>query len=207
MFFNISIIIWSPPSFSVISCILFHIISIHAKLFLIVMPHVMLFASMLHLTLIAVLGMLHYHLYKSSCCCSVAMSDSSWPQGLQHARLCSLIISLSLPKLMSIASVMPSKHLILRSPLLLLLSIFLIIRVFFPMSWLFASGGQSIRTSASALVFMLPMSIQCWFPLRLTCLISLLSKGPSRFFSSTTVRKHQFFGALPSLWSSSHNRT
>ena len=78
---------------------------------------------------------------------------------------------------------------------------------FFPMSWLFASGGQSIRTSASALVFMLPVNIQCWFPLRLTHLISLPSKGPSRFFSSTTVRKHQFFGALPSLWYSSHTRT
>uniref|UniRef100_A0AC11DA53 Metabolism of cobalamin associated A n=1 Tax=Ovis aries TaxID=9940 RepID=A0AC11DA53_SHEEP len=61
----------------------------------------------------------------------------------------------------------------------------------FPMSWPFASGGQSIGTSASASV--LPMSIQGWFPLGLTGLISLLSEGPSRVFSSTTVRKHQFF--------------
>ena len=46
--------------------------------------------------------------------------------------------------------------------------------------------------------------IQGWFPLGLTSLISLLSKGLSRVFSSTTVWKHQFFGAQPSLWSNSH---
>ena len=54
----------------------------------------------------------------------------------------------------------------------------------FPMSWLFASGGQSIRASASVL----PMNIQCWFPLGLTGLISLQSKGLSRVLSSTTVQ-------------------
>ena len=73
----------------------------------------------------------------------------------------------------------------------------------FPMSWLFVSGGQSIGASASASV--LPMSIQGWFPLGLTDLISLLSKRLSGVFSSTTVWRNQFFGALPSLWSSSHN--
>ena len=65
----------------------------------------------------------------------------------------------------------------------------------FPMSLLFASGGQSIGTSASASV--LPVNIQGWFPLRLVGLISLQSlqsKWLSRVFSSTTVRKHQFFG-------------
>jgi len=61
----------------------------------------------------------------------------------------------------------------------------------FPMSWLSISGGQSIGVSASASV--LPMNIQGWFPLGLTGLILLLSKGPSKVFSSTTVRKHQFF--------------
>ena len=60
----------------------------------------------------------------------------------------------------------------------------------FPMSWLFASGGQSIGVSTSASV--LPMNIQGWFPLWLTGLISLLSKGLSRVFSSTTVWKYQF---------------
>ena len=65
----------------------------------------------------------------------------------------------------------------------------------FPVSQLLASGGQRIGVSASASV--LPMNIQDWFPLRLTGLISLLSKGLSRVFSSTTVRKHQFFGTQP----------
>ena len=63
----------------------------------------------------------------------------------------------------------------------------------FPMRWLFTSGGQSIGISASASV--LSMNIQGWFPLGLTGLISLLSKGLSRVFSSTAVQKHQFFGA------------
>ena len=72
----------------------------------------------------------------------------------------------------------------------------------FPMSRLFASGDQSIGASASASV--LPMNIQGWFPLELTGLISIQSMGLSRVFSSTTVGKHQFFGAQPSLWSSSH---
>ena len=61
----------------------------------------------------------------------------------------------------------------------------------FPMSLLFASGGQSIRASASASV--LPMNIQDWSPLGLTGLISLQSKGLSRAFCNT-VQKHQSFG-------------
>ena len=72
----------------------------------------------------------------------------------------------------------------------------------FAVSWLFASGGQSIEASVSTSI--LPMSIQGWLPLRLTGLISLQPKGLSRVFSSTTVQKHQFFGTLPSLQSSSH---
>jgi len=75
----------------------------------------------------------------------------------------------------------------------------------FPMSWLFASDDQSIGASVSASV--LPMNIQDWFPLELTGLISLLSKGLSRVFSNTTVQKHQFFGAQPSLWPISHIST
>ena len=71
----------------------------------------------------------------------------------------------------------------------------------FPMRWLFTSGSQSIGALASASV--LPMNIQGWFPLGLTGLISLLSKGLSRVFS-TTVRKHQFFSVQPSLRSNSH---
>ena len=71
----------------------------------------------------------------------------------------------------------------------------------FPKSWLFTSGSQSIRSSALASV--LPMNIHSWFPLGLIGLISLLSKGLWRVFSSTTIRKHQFLMAQPSLWSNS----
>ena len=72
----------------------------------------------------------------------------------------------------------------------------------FPVSWLFASGGQRVGASASASV--LPMSIQGWFPLGPT---PLQSKELSSVFSGTTVWKHQFFGALPSLWFNSHTYT
>ena len=68
----------------------------------------------------------------------------------------------------------------------------------FPLSQLFVSGGQSIGASASVL----PMNIQDWFPLGLVRWISLQSKRLS-VFHSTTVQKHQFFDAQPSLWSSS----
>ena len=61
----------------------------------------------------------------------------------------------------------------------------------FPMSWLFASGIQSIGVSASASALL--MNIQGWFPLELTGLISLLSKGLSRVFSSTTIWKQMQF--------------
>ena len=111
------------------------------------------------------------------------------------ARQASLPItnSRSLLKFMPIESVMPSNHLILCHPLLLLPSIFPSIRVFSNGKGLFALGGQSIGVSASASV--LPMNIQDWFPLRLTGWISLQSKGLSRVFFSTTVQKHQFFSA------------
>ena len=74
---------------------------------------------------------------------------------------------------------------------------------YFSVSRLFSSGGQSIGASVSASAF----PIQGWFPLGLTGLISLLSKGLSRVFFSITVRKHQFFSAQPSLWSNSHIHT
>ena len=89
-------------------------------------------------------------------------------------------------------------------PLLFLPSIFPSIWSF-PMSRLFASDNQSIGASASASVF--PMNIHGWFPLGLTSLISLLSKGLSRGFSITTILKHQFFGGEPSLWPNSHIHT
>ena len=113
----------------------------------------------------------------------------------------SIANSWSLPKLMSIESVMPSNHLILCRSLLLPLQSFPASRSF-QMSQFFASGGQSIRVSASASV--LPMNIQGWSPLGWTGQISLQSKGLSRVFSNTTVQKHQFYGAQLSLYSSSH---
>ena len=74
----------------------------------------------------------------------------------------------------------------------------------FPMSQLFASGGQSIGVSASASV--LPINIQDWFPLGWTGWISMQSKGLSRVFN-TTVQKHQFFSTQLSFWSNSNIHT
>ena len=75
----------------------------------------------------------------------------------------------------------------------------------FPVSQLFAWGGQSIGVSASASI--LPMNTQDWSPLGWTGWISLQSKGLSRVFSNTTVQKHQFFGTQLSSQSNSHIHT
>ena len=75
----------------------------------------------------------------------------------------------------------------------------------FPMSQLFAWGGQS--TGVSALASFLPKNTQDWSPLERTGWISLQSKGLSRVFSNTTVQKHQFFGTQPSSQFNSHIHT
>ena len=75
----------------------------------------------------------------------------------------------------------------------------------FPRSWLFISSGQGIGASAPASV--LPVNIKDWFPVGLTGLISLQSKGLWRVFSNSTIRKHQFFSTQPSLWSNFDTRT
>ena len=103
----------------------------------------------------------------------------------------SITNSQSLPKLMSIESVMPTIS-SSAAPFSFCL------RSFpesgsFPMSQFFASGGQNIGVSASASV--LPLNIQDWFLLGWTGCISLQSKGLSRVFSNTTVQKHQFLSA------------
>ena len=130
------------------------------------------------------------------------MSNSLWPHGLLHVRLpcpsqspwvCS---NSCLRSRWCHPTISSSVALLSSSPQSFPVSGSL------PMSRLFISDGQSIGVSASASI--LPVNIQDWFPLRLTGLISLLSKGLSRVFSSTTVRKHQFLGAQPSLWSNSH---
>ena len=127
------------------------------------------------------------------------LSVTPWTAARQ-ARL-SFTISRSLLKSMATESVIPSNHLILCCPLLLLPSFFPSIRVFSSGS-LFISGGQNIGAS----VLVLPVTIQDWFPLGMASLISLQFEELSRVFSSTTVWKHQFFGCLPSLWSNSHIR-
>ena len=111
------------------------------------------------------------------------------------ARQASLSItnSRSSLRLMSIESVMPSSHLILCHPLLFLPQP-LPASESFPMSQLFAWGGQS--TGVSALASFFPKKSQGWAPSEWTGWISLQSKGLSRVFSNTTVQKHQFFGAL-----------
>ena len=134
--------------------------------------------------------------------CSVQFShsvviDSLWPYGLQDTRLpcpspvpgaCSNSCPLSWQCHRTTSSfVIPLSSCLQSCPA----------SGSFPMSQFFPSGGQSIGISALALV--LPMNIQDWFPLGLTGLISLNSKGLSSVFSKTTVQKHQFLGAQLSL--------
>ena len=122
------------------------------------------------------------------------------PWTAAHQAPLSITNSQSLLKFMSTELMMPSHHLILCHPLLLLPQSFPASGPF-PISQFFASGGQSIGVSASASV--ISRNIQDLLPLGLTGLI-LQSKGLSRVFSNTTVQKHQFFGCQPSLWSNTH---
>ena len=121
------------------------------------------------------------------------------PWTVPHQAPLSSNISQSLLKFTSVESVMPST--ISSSA-----ALFSFCPQTFPasgsflVSQLISSDGQSIGASASATV--LPINTQDWFPLGLTSLISLQSKGLWKVFSGTTIRKHQFFGAQPSLRSS-----
>ena len=139
----------------------------------------------------------------------LVMSDSLWPHGWQHARLpcpsptprtCSDSGPLSQwchPTISS--SVIPfSSSVVCFSSCLQSFPA----SESFPMSQLFAWGGQS--TGVSALASFLPKNTHDWFSLGLTGLISLQSKGLSRVFSNTTIQKHQFFSAQLSLWYNSH---
>ena len=129
------------------------------------------------------------------------MSDSLWPHELQHARprcrsptsrvypnscpssrWCHPAVSSSVVPFSSCPQSLPPSE-------------------SFPMSQLFALGGQSIGVSASSV---LPMNTQDWSPLEWTSWISLQSQGLSRVLSNTTVQKHQFFGTQPSSQSNSH---
>ena len=128
-------------------------------------------------------------------CCSVTKQCLTPCNSCTAARLAPLscTVSWSLLKFVSTESVMLCNYLILCHPLLFCRQSFPASGGPFPMSQLFESGGQSIGTSASASV--LPMNVQGWFPLELTGFIFLLSRRLSWVFSSTTVWKHQFFGA------------
>ena len=132
-------------------------------------------------------------------CCFARLFATPWTAALQAFRL--INNSQNLLKLMSIKSVMPSNHLILCHPLLLLPSIFPSIRVFsnelalgirWPKYWSF-SFSISPSNEYSRLI-----------SLGLIGLIYLHFQGLSTVFSNTTVKKHQFFGPQPSLWSNSN---
>ena len=133
------------------------------------------------------------------------LSDSFWPQELQHARppcpsptpgvhsnssplsrWCHPAISSPVVPFSSCPQSLPASE-------------------SFPMSQLFTRGGQS--TGVSALTSVLPKNTQDWSPLECTGWISLQSKGLSRVFSNTTVQKHQFFSTQPSSQSNSHIHT
>ena len=125
----------------------------------------------------------------------MSVSVTQWTAARQASL--SITNAWSLLRLMSIESVMPSNYPVLSCPLLLLPSIFPNIRIFsnesvlcirWPKYW-----GFSFSFSIS-----LPNEYAGLFPLGLTGLISLLSKGVSRVFSNTIVQKHQFFGIQPS---------
>ena len=132
------------------------------------------------------------------------MCDSLWPQGLQHARLpcpslspgvcsnscplswwCHPEISSSVTHFSSCPQSFPASG-------------------SFPVSRLFTSGAQSVGASASASV--LPVSIQGWFPLGWTGLISLQSKGLSRVFSNTTVHRFTVFLLKINQWELLNNK-
>ena len=137
-----------------------------------------------------------YHTNSVKFSCSV-MSDSLPSHGMQHTRL-----PYPSPTSGACSNSCPSSqwcHPIISSSVVPFSSF---LRSFpasgsFPMSQFFASGGQSIGVSASASV--LPVNIQDRFPLGWTGWISFQSNGLSKVFSNTTVQKHQFFGAQPSL--------
>ena len=135
---------------------------------------------------------------------SLSLSDSLWPCELQHSRLsCPLlsprVFSSSCPLSQWCHSTISSSV----TPFSFCLQSFPATGSF-PVNQLLAFRWQSIGASASALV--LPMNVQGWFPLRLTGLISLLSKWFLRVFSAP-LQKPQFFGAQPSLWFNSHIHT
>ena len=134
------------------------------------------------------------------CCCWVTQSCLiSWPPWTAaHQAPLSFMISRSLLQLMSIELVMLSNHLILCRPFPFCFQSFPPSGSF-PMDQFFASGGKNIGVSVSAPVF--PIIIQDWSPLGWTGWISLQSKGLSRVFSNTKIRKYLVLSVLSSVLS------
>ena len=152
-------------------------------------------------TLAVLAGMLFFPFSSVQFSCSI-VSNSLWPHESQHARppcpsatprvhsnscplsqWCHPAISYSVIPFSSCPQSLPASD-------------------YYPMSQLFAWGGQS--TGVSALASFLPKNTQDWSPLGWTGWISLQSKGLSRVFSNTAVQKHQFFSTQLSSQSNSH---
>ena len=135
-------------------------------------------------------------------CCPVAKSCPTLCDPMECSTLVSPVFTVfwSLLRFICIESVMLSSHFIFCHRLLLS-SVFPCIRVFSNESALCIRWPEYWSFS---LTLVLPVNSQGWFPLGLTSLIFLLSSGFSGIFSSTSIWKHQFFGAPPSLWSNSN---
>ena len=186
---HLRINIWHSPLPPKLLCnLLFIPQTLHSSM----IPHLYLCPTLVYLQNIFSLTTSHYlfvhvtiisHLNYCSSVSSVAQSC------LTLCNPMSISNSWGSLKLKPIVSVMPSNNLNLCHPLLLLPSIFPSIGIF--------SNDSVLPTRWQA--SFLPINIQDWFPLGLTGLIPLQSKGPSRVFSNTTVQKHQFFSAQLSL--------
>ena len=151
-----------------------------------------------------------YHFYEKAVLnvpvqfsCSV-VSDSLWPHESQHARP---PCPSPTPGVHSVSRSSQWCHPAISSSVIAFSSCpqFLPASESFPMSQLFAWGGQS--AAVSALASFPPKKSQGWSPSEWTGWISLQSKGLSRVFSNTTVQKHQFFSAQLSSQSNSHLHT
>ena len=137
-------------------------------------------------------------LYLSCCCCSVTKLCLTHCDPMPGSSVLNYLLQFAQIHILWVSQWC---YFTFCPPLLLSPSIFPSIRVFFNES-AFTSSGQSIVASVSARVLL--RNIQGWFPLGMTGLTSLQSKGLSRVFFNTTIQKHQFFDAQPSLWINFH---
>ena len=200
--FHLALLLLNPIGFGLL-CFLFHS-------FLCIFWILLLISSVISWLFRSVLFSLHMFVFLIFFSCSVHFSSSVvskplWPHESQYARP-----SCPSPTLRVHSNSCPWSrwcHPAISSPVVPFFSCpqSLPASESFPMSQLFAWGGQS--TGVLALASFLPKSTQGWAPSEWTGWISLQSKGLSRVFSNTTVPKHQFFGAQLSLWSSSHIHT